>query len=100
MEKNYKYSLQERLNYYVECKNNWLEYFKHEEVNERAEKRLFGNNIIFCLIMELYFLPINLLKYYQKKRAQHIYNKLLIIIQVLKEELGTINNNQTWRKND
>ena len=63
MEKNYKYSLQERLNYYVECKNNWLEYFKHEEVNEKAEKRLFGNNIIFYLVMELYFLPINLLKY-------------------------------------
>ena len=97
MEKNYKYSLQERLNYYVECKNNWLEYFKHEEVNEKAEKRLFENNIIFCLIMEFYFLPINLFKYYKKKRAQHIYNKLLITIQVLKEELGTINNNQKWR---
>ena len=55
------------------------------------------NNIIFCLIMEFYFLPINLFKYYKKKRAQHIYNKLLITIQVLKEELGTINNNQKWR---
>ena len=47
MEKKYKYSLQERLNYYVECKNNWLEYFKHEEVNEKAEKRLFGNNKLY-----------------------------------------------------
>ena len=54
--KSYKYTLQERLNYYVECKNNWSEYFKHEEVNPKAQKRLFGNNIIFYLVMELYFL--------------------------------------------
>ena len=92
MEKNYKYSLQERLNYYVECKNNWLEYFKHEEVNERAEKRLFGNNIIFYLVMALYFLPLNLLKFYKKKRALHIYNKVLAVIEILKEEINDINN--------
>ena len=100
MEKKYKYSLQERLNYYVECKNNWLEYFKHEEVNEKAEKRLFGNNIIFYLVMELYFLPINLLKYYKKKRSQHIYNKLLITIQVLKEELVQLTTIKNGDKND
>ena len=92
MEKNYKYTLQERLNYYLEAQNEWLEYFKHQEINEKAKKRFYGNNKIFSLIIELYFLPLNLLKFYKKKRALHIYNKVLVVIEVLKEEINDINN--------
>ena len=98
--KNFKYTLQERLNYYVECKNGWLEYFKHQEVSEKAKKRFYDSHKIFSLIVQLYFLPLNLLEYYKKKRALHIYNKLLTTIEILKEEIDLINNDQTWRKND
>ena len=52
---------------------------------------------LFSLIVNFYFLPLNLLKYYKKKRAQHIYNKVLTVIAVLKEEIDSINNNQKWR---
>ena len=97
---NYKYSLENRLNYYLEAQNEWLDYFKHQEINDKAKKRFYGNNKIFGLIMELYFLPLNLLKYYNKKRALHIYKNVLTVIQILKEEIDTINKNQTWRKTD
>ena len=90
--KNYKYTLQDRLSYYLEAQNEWLEYFKHQEINEKAKRKFYGNKKIFGLIIELYFLPLSLLKYYKKKRAQHIYSKVLNEIQVLKEEINEINN--------
>ena len=90
MEK-YKYTLQNRLNYYLEAQNEWLEYFKHQEVNAKAKRKFYGDRKIFGLITELYFFPLNLLKYYEKKRAYHIYNKVLIVIDVLKEEINEIN---------
>ena len=90
MEK-YKYTLQNRLNYYLEAQNEWLDYFKHQEINDKAKRKFYGNKKIFGLIIKLYFLPLNLLKYYEEKRAQHIYNKVLTIISVLKEEINEIN---------
>ena len=90
--KNYKYTLQDRLSYYLEAQNEWLEYFKHQEINEKAKNKFYGNNKIFGLIIDLYFLPLNLLKYYKKKRAQHIYSKVLNVIEVLKEEINEIKN--------
>ena len=70
--KNFKYTLQERLNYYVECKNGWLEYFKHQEVSEKAKKRFYDSRKIFSLFAQLYFLPLNLLEYYKKKEEQNM----------------------------
>ena len=92
MQKNYKYTLQDRLSCYLEAQNEWLEYFKHQEINEKAKRKFYGNKKIFGLIIELYFLPLNLLKFYKKKRALHIYNKVLAVIEILKEEINDINN--------
>ena len=96
MEK-YKYTLQNRLNYYLEAQNEWLDYFKHQEINDKAKRKFYVNKKIFGLIIELYFLPLNLLKYYEKKRAHHIYNKVLAVISVLKEEINEINSKNKFR---
>ncbi len=98
MQKNYKHLLQERLTFYQDWKSDWQDWFKHQEINEKAQKKFYGNRKIFSLVINFYFLPTNFLKYYKKKRAQHIYNKVLTTIEVLKEELDTIKNNQTWEK--
>ena len=92
MQKNYKYTLQDRLNYHLQTQDEWLEYFLHQQINEKAKKKFYGNKKIIGWIIELYFLPFNLLKYYKKKRAQHIYSKVLNVISVLKEEINEINN--------
>ena len=92
MQKNYKYTLEERLNYHLQTQDEWLEYFLHQQINEKAKRKFYGNKKIFGLTVELYFLPLSLLKYYKKKRAQHIYSKVLNVIEVLKEEINEINN--------
>ena len=98
MQKNYKHLLQERLTFYQDWKSDWQDWFKHQEINEKDQRKFYGDRKIFSLVINFYFLPTNFLKYYKKKRAQHIYNKVLTTIEVLKEELDEINNNQTWRK--
>ena len=40
MEKNYKHLLKERLTVYLDCKSNWQDYFKNQEINEKAKKQL------------------------------------------------------------
>ena len=100
MQKNYKHLLQERLTFYLEWKSNWQDWFKHQEINQKAKKKFYREKKFFSLIMNFYFLPLNLLKYYNKKRAQHVYNRVLTTIDVIQEEINLINNSQTWRKND
>ena len=99
MEKNYKNLLKQRLEYYLEWKSDWQDWFKHQEINEKAKKKFYENKRFFGIIMNFYFLPLNLLKYYKKKRAQNIYHRVLTNIDVLKEELkGEITNNKIWRR--
>ena len=98
MQKNYKHLLQERLTFYQDWKSDWQDWFKHQEINEKAQRKFYGDRKIFSLIIHFYFFPFTFWKYFKKKRAQHVYNKVLTTIEVLKEELDTINNNQTWRK--
>ena len=100
MEKNYKHLLQERLTYCLDWKADWEDWFKHQEINEKAKQKLYENRKFFGLVLNFYFLPINFLKYYKQKRAQHTFNKVLITIQVLKEEIDLINNNVKGEKNE
>tara|TARA_B100000287_G_C20600098_1_gene767687 strand:- start:1111 stop:1392 length:282 start_codon:yes stop_codon:yes gene_type:complete len=93
MKKNYKYLLEDRLTYYLEWKKDWQDWFKHQEINEKAKKKFYEDKKLFGLILSFYFLPLNLLKYYKKKRAQHVYNRILAVITVLKDEINTINKN-------
>ena len=97
MKKNHKYLLQEKLSFYLDWEADWQNWFKNQEIIEKAKKKFYEDKKFFCVILNFYFLPINLLKYYQKKRAQHSYKKVLSMIAVLKEELDIINNNQKWR---
>ena len=101
MEKNYKHLLKERLTIYLDCKSNWQDYFKNQEINEKARKKIFKNKKLLNFFINIYFLPINFLKYCEKKKDRHIYNKIVTTIDIIEHELKTnINKNQTERKND
>ena len=46
-------------------------------------------------------MPINILRFLKKRRAIHSYQKVLTTIDVLKEELAILEqNNKPWEKND
>ena len=87
MEKNYKHLLKERLTIYLDCKSNWQDYFKNQEINEKARKKIFKNKKLLNFFINIYFLPINFLKYFEKKKDRHIYNKIVATIDIIKDEL-------------
>ena len=101
MEKNYKHLLKERLTIYLDCKSNWQDYFKNQEINEKAKKQLYKKKKLLNFFINIYFLPINFLKYCEKKKDRHVYDKIVTTIDIIKGELETnIDKNQKGRKND
>tara|TARA_Y100001970_G_scaffold223394_1_gene275024 strand:- start:6972 stop:7277 length:306 start_codon:yes stop_codon:yes gene_type:complete len=101
MEKNYKHLLKERLTVYLDCKSNWQDYFKNQEINEKAKKQLYKKKKLLNFFINIYFLPINFLKYCEKKKDRHVYDKIVTTIDIIKDELETnIDKNQKGRKND
>ena len=101
MEKNYKHLLKERLTVYLDCKSNWQDYFKNQEINEKAKKQLYKKKKLLNFFINIYFLPINFLKYCEKKKDRHVYDKIVTTIDIIKYELETnIDKNQKGRKND
>jgi len=87
MEKNYKHLLKERLTAYLDCKSSWQDYFKNQEINEKAKKQLYKKKKLLNFFINIYFLPINFLKYFEKKKDRHIYNKIVATIDIIKDEL-------------
>ena len=41
MNKNFKYILEERLQYMLEWQNTCLEYFKHQQIREKAKTKYY-----------------------------------------------------------
>ena len=39
--------------------------------------------------INIYFLPINFLKYCEKKKDRHVYDKIVTTIDIIKDELET-----------
>ena len=46
MEKNFKYLLEERLKYRLSWKDDYLEYFKHQEITEKTKSEYFKSRKI------------------------------------------------------
>ena len=84
MKKNFKYLLEERLKYRLSWKDEYLEYFKHQEITEKTK--------IEYLFYFIYFFPFNTLRFFQKRKAITTFKKILTEIQILQEELSHINN--------
>ena len=53
MEKNYKHLLQDRLTYYLDWKADWQDWFKQQEINEKARRKFYEDKKLFS------FDPIN-----------------------------------------
>tara|TARA_B100000965_G_C19169873_1_gene574073 strand:- start:85 stop:390 length:306 start_codon:yes stop_codon:yes gene_type:complete len=98
MKKNFKYLLEERLKYMLIWKNNCLEYFKHQEITEKTKNEYFKNRKVESFFYYIYFLPLNTLRFFKKRKQIKTFNKGLTEIQILEEELNQINNIQENRR--
>lgn len=101
MKSNYKFILEKRLKFFQEWQNEWKEYFKYQDINQKVKVRYYQDKKILSFCLQFYFMPINILRFLKKRRAIHSYQKVLTTIDVLKEELAILEqNNKPWEKND
>ena len=91
MQNNQKNILKERLTNYKEWKNKMDEYFFYLEISEKTKKKFYKKKKLLNVLLNIYFLPVNIVEYFQRLKENHIYNKGLTAIDVIQEEIKKIN---------
>tara|TARA_B100000586_G_C20062541_1_gene406926 strand:+ start:971 stop:1249 length:279 start_codon:yes stop_codon:yes gene_type:complete len=87
MKNNFNYSLKERL----QCRQEWLhhcsEYLLHKDITDRTEREFYRKQPCLSFILKIYFMPLNLIKYFSRIRQIHYYNKIQKEVEILKLEM-------------
>ena len=86
--KNYlKNKMKNRLAYCVEWKNSVDIYLANNEITKKADIEYYKSRQILKLILDIYFIPTNLIKLLKCLKILHEYKKNQIEIKVLTYEL-------------
>ncbi len=86
--KNYlKNKMKNRLAYCVEWKNSVDIYLANKEITKKADIEYYKSRQILKLILDIYFIPTNLIKLLKYLNILHEYKKNQIEIKVLTYEL-------------
>ena len=81
-----KTQIRERLEYRKECLEYIAIQLKHIEINDRVGKEFYQKKPIIYFILKLYFMPLNLYRFFSKLQMVHHYNKCLKEIEILNLE--------------
>jgi len=87
MKNNFNYSLKGRL----KCRQEWLhhcsEYLLHKDITDKTEREFYRKQPCLSFILKLYFMPLNLIKYFSRIRQIYYYNKIQKEVEILKQEM-------------
>ena len=94
--KNYfKNKIKERLTYCKEWKNSVDIYLASKEVTKKTNEEYYKSKPLLKLILDVYFIPYNILRFIRYLRMVHEYKKNQVEIQVLSKQLSE---NDNWKK--
>ena len=86
--KNYfKNKIKERLTYCKEWKNSVDIYLASKEVTKKTNEEYYKSKPLLKLILDVYFIPYNMLRFFRYLRMIHEYKKNQVEINVLTREL-------------
>ena len=86
--KNYfKNKLKDRLNYCQEWKHSIDLYLANKEITKKADEEYYKSKPLLKLILDVYFLPYNLIRFLKYIRMIHEYKKNQVEIEILSREL-------------
>lgn len=94
MSNYYKNKLRERLTYCQDWKHSIDMYLANKEITKQTDKEYYKSRPLLKIVLDVYFLPYNLLKFIRYLRMRHEYKKNQIEIEVLSEKL---NQDKNWR---
>ena len=84
--KDHQY-LKERLENRMEWKNYYEGLMRMWIINDAIKEEYYRNKPFLKIFLSLYFLPLNMLKLYQKLKDKHYYGKVTTEIEVIKRAL-------------
>ena len=87
--RNYlKNKMKDRLTYCHEWKNAVDIYLASKEVTKKANEEYYKSKPLLKLILDVYFIPLNILRFFRYLRMIHEYKKNQVEIKVLNKELS------------
>ena len=97
--RNYlKNKMKDRLTYCHEWKNSVDIYLASKEVTKKTNEEYYKSKPLLKLILDVYFIPLNILKLIGYLRMIHEYKKNQVEIGVLNKELKDYKN-KDWCRN-
>ena len=87
MNNYFKNKLKDRLTYCKSLKNDIDMYLANKEITRQADEEFYKTRPFLKFLLNIYFLPYNLLRLLRYLRIRHEYQKNEIEIKVLNHEL-------------
>ena len=90
----FRNKLKDRLTYCREWKHSIDLYLANKEITKNADEEYYKTRPFLKIVLDIYFLPYNLLRFVRYLRMRHEYKKNEIEITVLSKK---IKDYQNWR---
>ena len=87
--------IKNRLAYCYDWKNSVDIYLANKEITKKADYEYYKSKPLLKLILDVYFLPYNLIRFLKYLRMIHEYKKNQVEIEILSRELGR---NEDYKK--
>ena len=87
-----KNKMKDRLAYCNEWKNSVDIYLTGKEVTKKTNEEYYKSKPLLKLILDVYFIPYNILRFFRYLRMLHEYKKNQVEIKVLNKELSDFEN--------
>ena len=87
MNNYYKNKLKKRLTYCQDWKHSIDMYLANKEITKQTDKEYYKSRPLLKIILDIYFLPYNILKFIKYLRVRHEYKKNEIEIEVLNKQI-------------
>ena len=88
MNNYYKNKLKDRLSYCKSWKHDIDMYLANKEITKQADKEFYKTRPFLKFLLNIYFLPYNLLRLARYVRIRHDYEKNEIEMKVLNNQLN------------
>ena len=92
MRNYFKNKMKERLNYCHEWKNSVEMYMASKEITKKTNEEYYKSKPLLKLILDVYFVPCHMLRFFRYLRMVHEYKKNQVEIKVLNKELSDFEN--------
>ena len=83
-----KNKIKDRLTYCQEWKSSIDIYLTNREITKKTDKEYYKSKPVLKLVLNIYFIPYNILRFLRHLRMLHEYGKNETEIEVLSKELN------------